>query len=308
MFGDEDRRILSDAILANWGADATSLVSMINPGLADDPAVVAWWTRYQQVVVSRKEALREVADTLWHPTVAELQFDQPALITHVRGNRLHHFGQGRWWSEVIPHATFEALDGDDHETFLARDWQAVLSRHVSFIRRTAVDIPAERRYAAVLFTDIAGSTSSSLAEGDDDWRSKLDKHDRTARSVISGLAGALVKLTGDGILATFEDPAHALDAAMSLRADLAQLGIAIRAGIHAGVIQLRDDDISGSVVNLAARTMGAAPTGEVYITSSMRDQLLGSRFAFESTGSHQLKGFDSDRELYRVTGDVPSAT
>ena len=300
LFDQEALRVLGDTTMANWGVDATGLVSLINPGLTDDPAVVAWWTRYQRVVVSRDEARREIADTEWHPPVTALQFEHPALITHTNGNRLHHIGQGRLWSEWLPHAIFMPFDGDDHEIYLARYWQAILSRHVSFISGTTVETPAVRQYAAVLFTDIARSTSSSLAEGDDGWRTKLDKHDRIARSVVSDSAGTLVKMTGDGILATFQNPASAVEAAAALRSDLARLGISIRAGIHAGLIELRGDDISGSVVNLAARTMGVAPDTEIYVTSSLRDQLLGSHLAFESAGSHRLDGFQTDRELYRV--------
>ena len=300
IFDQQERTVEGDTMISNWGVDATLLVSLINPSLTDDPAVVAWWTRYQRVVVSRDEAVREIGDVLWHPSVTALQFEHPALITHTSGNRLHHIGQGRLWSEWLPHATFEPFDGDDHEIYLARNWQELLSRHVSFISGTTVETPAVRQYAAVLFTDIARSTSSSLAEGDDGWRTKLDKHDRIARSVVSDRAGTLVKMTGDGILATFENPARAVEAAVSLRSDLAHLGFTIRSGIHAGLIELRDDDISGSVVNLAARTMGAAPDTEIYITASLRDQLLGSQFAFESAGSHKLSGFQTDRELYRV--------
>lgn len=299
--GREASLVLAQTLMANWGVDATALVSLINPRLSDDPAVVAWWTRYQRVVVSRSEALRESQDvSRWNPPVSALQFEHPALITHTRGDRVNTIGHGRLWSEWLPQATFEPYDGDDHEIYLARNWQEVLSRHVSFVSGTRVEAPGIRQYAAVLFTDIANSTSSSLAEGDDGWRTKLDKHDRIARSVVSERAGALVKMTGDGILATFPNPANAVEAAMALRSDLAQLGIVIRAGVHAGLIELRDDDISGSVVNLAARTTGAAPDTEIYITSSLRDQLLGSRFSFESAGSHKLNGFQTERELYRV--------
>ncbi len=300
--GRDARNGLVQAVFSSWGVDATPLVDLINPGLSNDPAVVAWWTKYQSVVVSRDEALRESRDvTRWAPPITALQFEHPALITHVRGDGHSHPGHGRLWNEWLPNSTLELFDGDDHEVYLASNWQGVLGRHVGFISGVAVETPGIRQYAAVLFTDIAGSTSSSLAEGDDGWRTTLDAHDRIARSVVSHFGGTLVKMTGDGILATFQDPAAAVEAAIALRSDLAQLGIPIRAGAHAGLIELRDDDVSGAVVNLAARTMGAASGSEIYVTSSLRDQLLGSRFAFESAGRHPLKGFRTDRELYRIT-------
>ena len=298
----ESRASLMQDMIKNWGVDAKPLVAFTNPSLVDDPAVVAWWTRYQRVVVSRGEVLREIEDSVHlSPPVSELQFKQPALITHTRGDVLNHFGHGRLWSEWLPHATFEPIDGDDHEWYLAPNWQAVSSSHIGFISGTKVDTRGMRQYAAVLFTDIVSSTSSSLAEGDTGWRTRLDKHDRVALAVVSGLDGTLVKNTGDGHLATFGSPDAAVEAAIALRSDLSELGIAIRAGIHAGLIELREGDVSGSVVNLAARTMAAAPVGGIFITSSLRDQLLGSRFAFESAGTHTLDGFRTDRELFLIT-------
>ncbi|HSF84832.1 MAG TPA: adenylate/guanylate cyclase domain-containing protein, partial [Acidimicrobiia bacterium] len=297
----EERNVLVQAMMANWGVDASGLVSFLNPGLSDDPAVVAWWTRFQRVVVSRDEALREMRDVdRWEPSVSALQFGHRALITHARGDRLNHLGHGRLWSEWLPHATFEPFDGDDHAVYLSRTWQEVFSRHAGFVSGIKVDTPGTQQYAAVLFTDIVSSTSSSLAEGDESWRTRLDKHDRLARIIVSDFAGSLVKLTGDGILATFRNPARAVEAAIALRSGLAAIGVRIRSGVHAGLIELRDGDISGAVVNLAARTMGTAPGSEIYITSSLRDQLLGSGFRFESVGSHKLNGFPTDRELYRV--------
>lgn len=297
----ERHRELVESAVANWGVDAGTLVSLINPRLADDPSVVAWWTRYQRTVVSRGEVIREGQDVnRWAPAVAELQFGQPVLITHTRGDRANIVGHARLWSEWLPQASIEVFGGDDHEIYLTRNWESILSRHVAFLTDAAVEARVLRRYAAVLFTDIAGSTSSSLEHGDDAWGSLLDTHDRLSRSVVSEASGRLVKLTGDGVLATFESPADAIDAAARLRSALAGVGLTIRAGIHAGLIELRGDDVSGSVVNLAARTMQAAPDAEIYVTASLRDQLLGSGVDFEPAGSHELKGFDVPRELFRV--------
>ena len=118
--------------------------------------------------------------------------------------------------------------------------------------------------------------------------------------VVSEHDGQVIKSTGDGVLATFPTPSAAVEAALTLRTSLESFGVRIRAGIHAGEIEARDADISGSVVNLAARTMNAALAREIFITSSVRDQLLGSRFEFTDAGFHELKGFRTKRQLFRV--------
>lgn len=298
----DEVRLMVQEIWEKWGVDAAPLVAFTNPSMVDDPAVLRWWTRYQRVVVSRGEALREAADsTRLRAPVAEMQFEQPALITHMQDDRLNHIGHGRLWSQWLPHATFEAIEGDDHEWYLASNWRAVSSKHASFITGEKVDAPGVRRYAAILFTDIASSTALSLEAGNQEWRTKLDKHDRAATAAVGTFDGTVVKNTGDGILATFDNPASAIEASIALRSDLDQIGVVIRAGIHAGIIEVREEDISGSVVNLAARTMGAAPDGEIYVTSSVKDQLLGSSIRLVSAGAHKLKGFQTTRELFRVS-------
>jgi class 3 adenylate cyclase len=102
------------------------------------------------------------------------------------------------------------------------------------------------------------------------------------------------------LLATFPGPSLAVGAARALRSGLAQLGLAIRAGIHAGEIEARDDDSSGFAVNLAARVESAAPDGEIYVTSTVGDMLIGGSFEFEDAGGHELKGIDGAWALRRL--------
>jgi hypothetical protein len=97
------------------------------------------------------------------------------------------------------------------------------------VDHTATAAPDDRALATVLFTDIVGSTAHAIALGDHGWRRVLDHHDGIARSAVTACGGQLVKGTGDGILATFDSPAHGLDCAKALRAALAHAGIAIPA-------------------------------------------------------------------------------
>ena len=70
---------------------------------------------------------------------------------------------------------------------------------------------------------------------------------------------------------------------------------------HTGEIeQLPEGDIRGISVHVAARVMAAAGSGEVFVSSSVRDLVAGSGFSFEDRGLHALKGVDEDRRLYAV--------
>ena len=285
----------------NWGIDVADFAAFTTPSLANDPAVTQWWLKFQRVTLSRDEMLKQ-AEAAAGLDLGGAASDvvAPTLVTHTAGNRAYHIGHGMAWAEQIPGASLIEIPGDDHIIEFASYWRDVYDHHIGFITDTAPEPPTRRRYAAVLFTDIVESTSESLAAGDERWKSKLDTHDRTTEMVVSEFNGDVVKSTGDGTLATFNTPSAAIDAAIALRSSLGSFGVRIRAGIHAGEFEARDTDISGSVVNLAARTMDAAPADEIYVTSSVRDQLLGSRFEFADAGRYELKGFTTKRLLLRV--------
>jgi len=168
------------------------------------------------------------------------------------------------------------------------------------VHHTAPAAPDGRALATVLFTDIVGSTAHAIALGDHGWRRVLDHHDGIARSAVTACGGQLVKRTGDGILATFDSPAHGLDCAKALRAALAHAGISIRAGVHTGEVELRDDDVAGIGVNIAARVAALAVSGELLASRTVRDLVAGAGYGFASRGQHTLKGIPGRWELLAV--------
>ena len=113
--------------------------------------------------------------------------------------------------------------------------------------------------------------------------------------------GQLVKNTGDGLLLTFDNPSDGIGCAADLQRELAGEGLTIRAGLHAGEVEVRQDgDVTGLCVNLAARVQAVASDGATYVSSTMRDLLLGGDAAFEDRGEHTLKGIDGKWRLYRL--------
>ena len=112
--------------------------------------------------------------------------------------------------------------------------------------------------------------------------------------------GREVKTTGDGFLASFDGPARAVQCACSIRDSVRSLGVEIRAGLHTGEIQLLNGDIGGIAVHLAARIMGLAGTGEVLVSRTLTDLVIGSGITFEDRGVHELKGIPGSRQVCRV--------
>ena len=125
-------------------------------------------------------------------------------------------------------------------------------------------------------------------------------HDELARRVVEEFQGQLVKTTGDGILATFDGPGRGIRCAAALRDELRGIDLQIRAGLHTGEVELRDGDVGGVAVHIAARVMAAARPGEVVTSRTVRDLIFGSDIAVEDRGEHALKGIDGSWQLYAV--------
>jgi class 3 adenylate cyclase len=182
------------------------------------------------------------------------------------------------------------------------NWRQVVDCWLEFVIGTTPSARSERRFATVLFTDIVGSTERVRTVGNDAWRLTLESHDRIAWKTIDGYRGRVVKSTGDGLLVTFGNPSDAVACAAVLRRELASIGVEIRAGLHAGEIVMRaDGDVTGLAVNLAARVAQAAPDCTIYVSSTVRDLLLGGDRTFADRGEHALKGIDGSWRLYQLS-------
>ena len=100
---------------------------------------------------------------------------------------------------------------------------------------------------------------------------------------------------------TFDSPSEAIACTSELTRELADLGLTIRAGLHAGEVEVREDgDVAGLAVNLAARVEQAARDGATYVSSTVRDLLLGGEHAFADRGEHELKGIAGAWRLYEL--------
>jgi class 3 adenylate cyclase len=154
-----------------------------------------------------------------------------------------------------------------------------------------------------LFTDFVDSTEQAAAMGDQAWHNLLDTHDALARTLVEQHRGRLVHASGamgDGILATFDGPGRAIRCARALNEALRPLGVSIRAGLHAGEIDLRETGIAGIGVHITSRVLSQANAGEVLVSAAVPMLVAGSGFEFEDRGEHQLKGVPGIWRLYAV--------
>ena len=110
-----------------------------------------------------------------------------------------------------------------------------------------------------------------------------------------------MKTLGDGFLAMFQVPRDGILCAKSLRDDLKTDGIDIRAGLHTGEVDLREDDVVGIGVHIASRESRPPPgLSEILTSRTVRDLVTGSQIVFAERGSRELKGVEGDWQLFSV--------
>jgi class 3 adenylate cyclase len=156
----------------------------------------------------------------------------------------------------------------------------------------------DRVLATVLFTDIVDSTRRAVDLGDRDWCTLLTQHNKTVRQELAHFRGREVKTLGDGFLATFDGPARGVRCATAIIEKLRPLGIEVRCGLHTGEIEIGHDDVGGIAVHTAARVASLAGTGEVLVSSTVRDLVAGSGLKFHDRGNHILRGLPEALRLF----------
>ena len=158
-----------------------------------------------------------------------------------------------------------------------------------------------RFLAAVVFTDIAGSTEVAARMGDEGWKQLLERHLRLVRSALHRFGGREIDTAGDGLYATFESPAQAIAFALDVAQRVESLGIRVRSGVHMGAVELIGRKAGGIAVHIGARIASRAEPGEVLVSGTVRDLVTGSAVAFEDRGTAELKGIPGQWALYAAS-------
>jgi class 3 adenylate cyclase len=287
-----------EGMVANWG-EAVGL-ELFMPSLADDDELAAWWMRLLRSGTSPRAALALMKMYLEldvRPALAAIT--APTLVLQRRDDRVAPVAFGRALAAAIPGARYVELSGGDHAWF-AGDQDEILDEVEEFITGSRRERAPERVLATILFTDIVDSTRHAAAAGDRDWRRMLERHDELVRRELARYRGQEIKHTGDGFLASFDGPARAVECAAAITEDVRQLGLEVRAGVHTGECELRGRDISGMAVHIGARVGANARPGEVLVSSTVKDLVVGSGLRFEDRGPTTLKGVPDEWRLYAL--------
>ncbi|HEY7255585.1 MAG TPA: adenylate/guanylate cyclase domain-containing protein [Solirubrobacterales bacterium] len=282
----------------DWGGPVG--VHLWAPSMDDDAEFAEWWGRLLRQGTSPAGAIALVElyrELDVRPVLSSIS--APTLILHRSDDKIVRVDQARYLAEHIPGARYVELPGIDHLVWVG-DQDAILVEVEQFLLGSHRGSEPERALATVLFTDIVGSTEKAAELGDRRWRDLLERHDAIVRRQLQIHRGREIKTMGDGFLATFDGPARAIRCAAAARDELAAIGIEIRVGIHTGEVELVGDDVSGMAVNIGARIGALAGAGELLVSSTVRELVVGSGLEFDDRGPHTLKGAPGEWRLFAV--------
>lgn len=224
---------------------------------------------------------------------------QDARIEAKRVLRIKPDFSTRWWGTIMPYRDQGVID--DINSSLER---AGLPRepHEHDLGEATTGGPAGgRSLATVLFTDIVGSTRLAVEQGDGAWRATLDSHDAACDAIVGEHHGRMVKSTGDGIHALFDRPSDAVECARDLVAACSGLGLRLRIGVHTGEVEVRERDVDGIAVHIAARVATEARPDQILVTRTVRDLTAGGGLTTTPVGTVELRGIDGGQELFEVS-------
>jgi class 3 adenylate cyclase len=296
----EYKGVFLDAIENHWGEG--TLLSVYAPSQVGNKAFEQWWGRMQRAAVSPGMA-RRLIEMLGETDLEAIlpTIRVPTLVTHQTGDRYIPVEVGREVASLIPGARFIEYPGED--TYAWVDAPAIDDVE-EFLTGRRPPQQIDRVLATVVFTDIVGSTEHASRLGDGRWRQLLAEHDAVIRRVVARSRGNEVKSIGDGFLLTFDGPARAVRSAAELVEGAADMGLSLRAGLHTGECELVGNDVAGIAVHIAARVMAEAGPGEVLVSSTVKDLVVGSGLSFEDHGLHELRGVPDAWRIYALERSI----
>jgi class 3 adenylate cyclase/pimeloyl-ACP methyl ester carboxylesterase len=291
-----------DTLRADYGTPRWGVRHM-KPGSERD-----WWLRYLRASITpgsvvaefrtyARTDVRSVLPLIHVPTL---------VLSSTKGESEDAPENGRFIERRVPSARNVELTPPDDEV----NWLHWYGRAGDILRETGAFVATiraeqatfDRVLATVLFSDIVDSTAVAARIGDAEWRTLVERHHATVRSLLARYRGKEADTAGDGFFATFDGPARAVTCAKAIVEAIRPLGIEVRVGVHTGEVETIDGKVGGLAVVIGSRLGALAGASEVLASQTVKDLTAGSGLAFVDAGEHELKGVPDRWRLYRVVG------
>jgi class 3 adenylate cyclase/pimeloyl-ACP methyl ester carboxylesterase len=204
-------------------------------------------------------------------------------------------------AELVPGAELHQLPRTPPGSSIGQAFVPAADHIEEMATGTSRSADANRFLGTVLFTDVVSSTELLARVGDAKYRELRADHERLVRLAVETVGGALINVSGDGTLSLFEGPGKAVRCAETICREAEETGIAVRCGVHTGELERDSVNITGMTVHIGARVGAAAGPGEVLVSRTVHDLVVGSGLTFQTRGEQELKGIPGQWELFAVT-------
>jgi pimeloyl-ACP methyl ester carboxylesterase/DNA-binding CsgD family transcriptional regulator len=209
----------------------------------------------------------------------------PTLVLHRRDDIDPHVEEGRYLAERIPGAEMVVLEGTDH--FVGVDPDQILDPVEEFVRGLGSSAPAETSLTTLLACHVETRIDDAWVRGI--LQDLLEEH-----------RGVPAVAERGSVLATFDGPGRAVRCAQAFAAHATTAGLRVSLGLHIAEIARRGAHVSGAGVSVAQAVAERAATGEVWVTSTLRDLTAGSGLSFEPRDLLDVPTLDRQVELDAV--------
>jgi class 3 adenylate cyclase len=286
-------------VVDNWGVEG-SLMEIFAPSVSMTEPRKRAFAMFARAAASPR-MVRALIETVERIDIRDVlpSVGVPTLVLHVDDDRVVPVEAGQRLAEGIAGARFVTHASSDHAIWLG-DFDPIVDEIERFVTGAVRHAAPNRILASVLFTDIVASTRRAAELGDRAWREVLERHDALVDRAVSEHGGRVVKHIGDGALSAFDGPAMAMRCAEALRDGAAELGIELRGGIHTGECEAIGEDLGGLAVHIGARVGALAGPGEIVVSSTVKELVVGSDMQFTDRGQHELKGIPGSWRLYTL--------
>jgi pimeloyl-ACP methyl ester carboxylesterase/DNA-binding CsgD family transcriptional regulator/class 3 adenylate cyclase len=286
-----------------WGnGDGADVVA---PSRANDPTFRTWLGTSQRlgaspgavIALDRMNAAIDVRHVL--PGIRV-----PTLVIHRLDTSCYQPEEGRYVAARIPGSRLVELPGSDYFFFVG-DSDSVVDEIEAFVTGVRpVHVP-DHVVATVLSLEIADSTARAISLGDRRWADAQVQFIAMSRRELDRFRGRPIDLTSDRLTATFDGPARAIRCAVEIGDAARGLGLAIRAGLHTGECELREEQVRGVAVSIAAWVANQAAANEILVSSTVMDLVAGAGLHFFDRGA---RTFASELGPWRLFAVSPAAS
>jgi pimeloyl-ACP methyl ester carboxylesterase len=285
-----------DTAIENWGSGRS--LDLLWNSLANDMRRKTWG--YVERLSASKESMQAImaANRTADVAPALRYITAPSLVIHRVGDFIPP-DAGRHAAAEIPNAKYIELPGDDHLPWVSHAEEVVTAIRDFVSAAEPGDLPTRVR-ATVMYTDIVDSTAQLAELGDEVWAQRLELHYDGCRRQATSYGGFEINTTGDGMVWVFDSPVQAGRAAIGIMAELADIGLAVRVGVHCGELDLRSIGAQGMTMHFGARVQSAAEAGQVLFSEIAAALCSGTDLRFDDVGSYELKGVAGRHQLHSL--------